>query len=99
MGAVVSNNGVLPSLDAVAAGTYGTRMTDIMGEKVWDEPTDTTATFAVRVVNIPNKPENLDVEIWFRPYYIFETGDGNQVIIYDDVVKESYNSAYAKSAA
>ena len=94
MGAVVSNNGVLPSLDAVAAGTYGTRMIDIPAEKVWELTAD-TASFAVRVVKIPNTAANRDTAIWFRPYYIFEDGNGNRITVYGDVAIESYNSANA----
>ena len=58
--------------------------------------TETTVTFAVRVVNIPKNDVNCATEIWFRPYYVFEDADGNQITIYSDVVKESYNSANPK---
>ena len=43
--------------------------------------------FATRIVNIPAAGQT--TEVYARAYYVFEK-DGEQIVIYDDVVSESY---------
>ena len=52
----------------------------------WDE---NSATYAVRVINIPD--ENADTTIYARAYYVYENADGRQVIVYDEIFSDSYN--------
>lgn len=46
--------------------------------------------FTVRVINIPE--ENKDTTIYARPYYVLSNGE-NEMVIYDDVVFGTYQSA------
>ena len=46
--------------------------------------------YAIRIVNIPESA--VGAEIYVRPYYVFEK-DGEQIVIYDDIVSESYADA------
>ena len=48
-----------------------------------------SATYAVRVINIP--AEEADSTIYARAYYVYEDADGNEVIVYDDIYSASYN--------
>ena len=52
--------------------------------------TDTTASFAVRVVNVPSRYAN--VVIYARPYYVFEK-DGEEIVVYGDIYSRSYNNS------
>ena len=47
-----------------------------------------SATFAVRIIKIP--PENATTTIYARPYYVYEDADGNRVVVYDDIVFDTY---------
>ncbi len=51
--------------------------------------TDTTASYAVRVINVPWS--HRDTRIYARPYYIFEK-DGQPITVYGDIYSRSYNS-------
>ncbi len=51
---------------------------------VWD----TTAVFAVRVINIPTRSAN--VVVYARPYYVFEK-DGEEIVVYGEICSRSYN--------
>ena len=46
-----------------------------------------SATFAVRITNIPKK--YAEAALFARPYYIFERF-GEQVVVYDDIVCDNY---------
>ena len=50
---------------------------------------DTSASFAVRVTNIPDANNN--TAIYTRPYYIYENANGTQITVYGDIVGASYN--------
>ena len=47
--------------------------------------------FAVRVVNIPNMVKNAAISA--RPYFIYTTIAGEEIIVYGDVISCSYNEA------
>ena len=64
----------------------GISSTTIKGERMFDLEAD-KASFAFRVVNIPEGKEN--VEITFTPYYIVEI-DGEQVTLYGEAVSGTY---------
>ena len=74
MGAVVSN---------------GVSTVDIEAKYLW-EATEDTASFAVRLVEIPDN--QLDREITATPYYVYEV-DGEEIVVYGDIVSKSYNEA------
>jgi len=48
---------------------------------------DTSASFAARIVNIPEGKES--TEIYARCYYVFEK-DGKEIVIYGDIVNQNY---------
>lgn len=52
--------------------------------------TKTSATFAVRIINIPAR--SADVVVYARPYYVFEK-DGEEIIVYGDIYSRSYNNS------
>lgn len=90
MGAVVTNK---PAI-GTDAGVFrldkadGKRTLDIVGEKLLEAPTDTAASFAVRITGIPANKQ--DTAIYARPYYVFEK-DGKEFTVYGDIVAASYN--------
>ncbi len=47
------------------------------------------ATYAVRIVNIPE--EHADTTVYARPYCIYENADGEQIVVYDDIFSATYN--------
>jgi hypothetical protein len=49
---------------------------------------DGSVAFATRVINIPDAGK--DTAIYARCYYVFEK-DGETIVIYDDIVSQSYN--------
>jgi len=51
------------------------------------DTTDTSASFAARIVNIPEGKE--DTQIYARCYYVFEK-DGEEIVIYGDIVNQNY---------
>jgi len=95
MGAVVTNNAAVGQstvkLDLGATALYGGRVINISADKLW-ETTDTTASFAVRILNIP--ADKADVVIYARPYYVFAK-DGAEIIVYGDITSSSYAQAAA----
>ena len=56
--------------------------------------TDTTAYFAVRVINVPYRFRH--AVIYARPYYVFEK-DGEEMVVYGDVYCRSYADPNAGS--
>ena len=49
---------------------------------------DGSVAFATRIINIPD--EGKDTAVYARCYYVFEK-DGEQIVIYDNIVSKSYN--------
>ena len=72
MGAVVSN---------------GVSTIDVEATHLWGRNAD-AASFAIRIVNIPDHGKNTVVTA--RPYYVCEV-DGEEIIIYGDAVSKTYN--------
>lgn len=87
MGAVVSNDPVI--------GTNAVKMNlDNLSKRTVNAPaeyltdvTANTATFAVRVVNIPRAYTGMT--IYARPYYIYEC-QGTLLMVYGDIVRDNY---------
>ena len=50
--------------------------------------TDTSASYAVRIIHIPAK--HADAPIYARPYYVFEQ-DGEEIVVYGSIYSRSYN--------
>ena len=53
-----------------------------------NDDVSTSAKFAIRVINIPEGKE--DVQVTFTPYVIVEI-DGEQTTIYGEAVSSSFN--------
>ncbi len=69
----------------------GDRLVDVPAVKLY-KVTDTTASYAVRLINIPYAYAN--TLIYARPYYVFEK-DGQEIVVYGDVYSRSYNDSGA----
>ncbi|MBR5524689.1 MAG: hypothetical protein IKU51_05450 [Clostridia bacterium] len=89
MGAVVTNQ------TAIGTGESGFYLSDVNGSSVLNvaatrlcEVQEDTASFAVRIVNIPTGKEG--IAIYARPYYVFDL-NGTEITVYGDVVAASYN--------
>ena len=93
MGAIMANtpsDGL--SLDRmVRENVNGGTLVDVPAKKLyeWDEA---SATFVVRVVNIPTTCE--EVELYARPYYVFENAEGEQITVYDTIVSDNYAGSH-----
>lgn len=91
MGAVMTND---PAVGAdrnalVLESTQGSHRTIDIPAVFLCGLTDTSASYAVRVVNVPWS--HRDTRIYARPYYVFEK-DGQPVTVYGDIYSRSYNS-------
>ena len=56
------------------------------------ESNDSSVTYAVRIINIPDK--NSASRVYARPYYTY-TFNGEQVTVYGDIVSNSYDAILA----
>ena len=90
MGAIVTNK--------TSIGTDGSSFYKgaVDGKKVIDIPckylceqSDTSASFFVRITNIPENA--LDKAIYSRPYYVYENDNGDQITVYGEILGASYN--------
>lgn len=50
------------------------------------------ATFAVRIINIPDA--NSDTAIYARPYYVYQNEAGEKIVVYDDIVVDNYDGKF-----
>ena len=86
-GAVVSNAAGTDeyslTLDALSANTV-----KVTAKYLLDLETD-SATYAVRVINIP--AANADTTIYARAYYVYEDAQGRQIVVYDEIYSATYN--------
>ena len=84
MGAVVSNrDDVVLELENVDNAS----VINIEAVYLWELTAD-AASFAVRVINIPEQGK--DMVLTARPYYVYEV-DGEEIVIYGDPVSKTYN--------
>ena len=90
MGAVMTNWGEVGTKPAIFKRDYQDergRVVDVPA-KVFYNVTDTTVTYAVRIIEIPYYAA--DTLIYARPYYVFEM-DGEEIVVYGDIYSRSYN--------
>ena len=88
----------LTKVGAIASNDANSTMTlDNLDDHTMDIPVkyltdldENSAGFAIRIINIPDA--NKDSTIYVRPYYVLSNGE-ESVVIYDDVVTGTYNSA------
>ena len=85
-GAVVTNQAAVGTDDLTIEDVDGKKTVKVAAQFITDL-TDTSLSFAVRVVNIPDAYTSTTV--YARPYYTYEL-DGQQVTIYGDVVSDNY---------
>ena len=89
MGAILSNEA-----DAVLAMEYVNDSTikNIPALLLSDvDAEDGMIEFAVRIVNIPSYAKNATISA--RPYFIYSTIEGEEIVVYGDVIASSYNEA------
>ncbi|MBQ7088627.1 MAG: hypothetical protein IJN04_03200 [Clostridia bacterium] len=85
VGAIISND----SASDMTLDNLSGRTKDIPVQYLTDLDAN-SASFAIRIINIPD--ENKDTTIYARPYYVLSNGE-NSIVIYDDAVSGTYNSA------
>ena len=92
MGAVITNKADKATAELMNLHTVnGKSIINIEAVYLLDSDDD-SLSFATRIVNIPEAGKG--TEIYARAYYVFEK-DGEQIVIYDDIVSESYTGAIA----
>lgn len=88
-GAVMSNDEAVGSdLDAFTLDNLSPRTIKIAAKYLTDLEED-SATYAVRIINIP--AEEADTTIYARAYYVYENAEGEQITVYDEIYSDSYN--------
>ena len=85
MGVVTNNKGLA---DQTLENVDGKNILNVEAKKAFE--LDGVLSYAVRVINIP--ADKLDVEIIVRSYFIYENAEGEQVTVYGDDWKTSYNA-------
>ena len=88
MGAVMTNNETVGTDEAAfTLDNLKGDMTviDINAEKLYNV-TETESSYAVRIINIPEKHKG--TKIYARPYYVFEF-EGKQITVYGDIYADS----------
>lgn len=98
MGAMVTND-VTAAKDADQLVRENARdnrtLVDVVGERLCDV-TDTTCSFAVRIINLPEKA--LTGAIACRPYCVLESADGTQQTVYGAVDVSTFRLEQHKKA-
>ena len=88
-GALVTNQEAIgTNADAFTTDSLSTSTIRVPAKYLMDLEDD-SATYAVRVINIPD--ENADTTIYARAYYVYENEAGEQIIVYDEIFSDSYN--------
>ena len=72
-----------------AVVSNGVSSVDIEAKYLWETTAD-ECSFAIRLVEIPDN--QLDRVITAQPYYVYEI-DGEEIVVYGDIVSKSYNEA------
>ena len=87
MGAVITNKADKATEALLNLNTVNDKtIINIEAVYLLDSDSD-SLSFAARIVNIPEAGQS--TEVYARAYYVFEK-DGEQIVIYDDIVSESY---------
>ena len=90
MGAIVTNKTSIGTDGSsfFLSAVDGNQVINIPCKYLWGLD-DSSASFAVRITNIPEA--NLSTAIYTRPYYVYENANGTQITVYGDIVGASYN--------
>ena len=89
MGAIVTNDS--SKADDLTYDDVNTKnCIDVKAVYVFDVEAD-SASYAVRITEIPEA--YLGSSIYFRPYYVYQYEGGEEVVVYGDLVTQSYNDA------
>lgn len=93
MGAILTNDATIGESRSAFTREHPSmgleRMVDIPAVYLWSV-SDTTASYAVRIINIPWNGR--DTVIYARPYYVFDK-DGEEIVVYGSVYHRSYTDA------
>ena len=88
-GALASNDTAIgTNTDAFNMDSLSERTIKIAAKYLTDLEED-SATYAVRIINIP--AEEADTTVYARAYYVYEDAEGNQVVVYDEIYSATYN--------
>ena len=88
-GAILSNDAtVAADADTFNLDHLSSRTVKVTAKYLMDLEPD-SATYAVRVINIPE--EEADSTVYARAYYIYEDANGDQVVVYDSIYFSTYN--------
>lgn len=88
-GALASNDDAIGTdEDAFTVNNLSGKNIKVPAKYLMDLEED-SATYAVRIINIP--AEKADTVVYARGYYIYENADGEQVIVYDEIFSASYS--------
>jgi len=88
-GALASNDAVIGTdEDAFTVNNLSGKTIKVPVKYLMDLEED-SASYAVRIINIPE--ENADTTVYARAYYIYENAEGQQIVVYDEIFNASYN--------
>ena len=90
MGAIVTNDITIGMTDMTKDDVDGKKVLDV-NAKYLIELDETTASYAVRITNIPVANES--TIIYARAYYVFEY-EGRLITVYDDIQAQNYINKY-----
>ena len=90
-GAVITNVEKIGNSNMTFKDVDGKKTVKVVAQYAM-EATDTSITYAVRVVDIPDK--NSNSWVYVRPYYTY-TLNGEEVTVYGDIVSNSYDAILA----
>ncbi len=89
VGAILSND---TDVELIMENVDDSRTKNVPALLLSDANTeDGQIEFAVRVVNIPNMVKNVTISA--RPYFIYTTIEGEEIVVYGDTISCSYNEA------
>ena len=88
-GAIITNDAAVGASDFTLSDVNGKKTIDIPAKYLLDA-NESSASYAVRVINIPD--HGVNTTIYARPYYTYEV-NGEQVTVYGNIESESYEHA------
>ena len=83
-----------PKRASVACAGCEGAYANLAAERLFDLEEGVNASFAVRIINIPEKHEA--TILYARAYYVFEY-EGREVVVYDDVQSANYINKYTSN--
>ncbi len=89
-GALATNDAIIGAdKDAFDLDSLSTKCIKVSAKYLMELEED-TATYAVRIINIP--ADSVDTTVYARAYYVYENAEGEQIVVYDsDIYDASYN--------